>query len=82
MSEQYAPNLVDQEEQDSLDISAVRFSRTPLGRVVLHLECLCHHPAAARFHLSGLTRNLRELLESIKRAAFKSLKKLRPSIGC
>lgn len=44
----------DEDGRDPLQMSAARFSRTPLGRVVLHLECLCHHPAAARFHVNGL----------------------------
>ena len=48
-----------------LSLSAANFSRTPLGRAVLHLECLCHHPAAARFYFRGLTRNLREWAHSV-----------------
>jgi hypothetical protein len=35
-------------------------SQTPLGRAVLHVACLWRNPAAARFFLAGLTRNLRE----------------------
>ena len=69
----------DEDGQDPLQMSAARFSKTPLGRVALHLECLCHHPAAARFYFTGLTRNLRELLNSVKRSAITSLKKLRCS---
>ena len=57
-------------------MSAANFSRTPLGRSVLHLECLCHHPEAARFHFMGLTRNLRECAEAAKASALKSLKTL------
>ena len=41
-------------------LSAANFSRTALGRAALHLECLCHHPVAARFYFRGLTWNLRE----------------------
>lgn len=40
----------------------------------MHLECLCHHPEAARFHFMGLTRNLRECAEAAKASALKSLK--------
>lgn len=43
-----------------LPMNAASFTLTPLGRAVLHLECLCHHPAAARFYFTGLRRNLRE----------------------
>ena len=56
-------------------MSAASFSRFPLGRAVLHLECLCHHPAAARFHFEGLTRNLREGAAAVKSAALNSLKR-------
>jgi hypothetical protein len=79
MNAKYPHDLGDEDEHDSLDLSAVRFSRTPLGRVVFHLECLCNHPAAARFHFNGLKRNVREFVESMKGSAFKSMKKLRPS---
>lgn len=41
-------------------MNAANFSRTPLGRALLHTACLCRHPAAARYFLTGLTRNLRE----------------------
>jgi len=41
-------------------MNAANFSRTPLGRALLHVACLCRNPAAARFFLTGLTRNLRE----------------------
>jgi hypothetical protein len=47
-------------------MSAANFTRMPLGRAVLHLECLCHHPVAARFHFAGLTRNLREYVRGVK----------------
>jgi hypothetical protein len=53
---------------------AANFSRTPLGRVMLHLECLCHHPAAARFHFQGLMRNLREGAAAVKSSGLKSLR--------
>jgi hypothetical protein len=49
-----------------LPLSAANFSRTPLGRALLHLECLCHHPAAARFYLGGLMRNLREWASAVR----------------
>jgi len=62
-------------EYEPLHMSAARFSRTPLGRAVLHLECLCHHPAGARFHFQGLTRNLRESAVSAKQSSLKSLRK-------
>jgi hypothetical protein len=55
-------------------ISAANFSRTPLGRAMLHLECLCHHPAGARFHFQGLKRNLREGAAAVKLSALNSLK--------
>ena len=60
----------------SRSLSAVNFSRTPLGRAVLHLECLCHHPAAARFYREGLTRNLREYAEGMKITVLKSMHKV------
>ena len=41
-------------------MNTANFSRTPLGRALLHAACLCCHPAGARFFLTGLTRNLRE----------------------
>lgn len=41
-------------------MNAARLSRTPLGRALLHVTCIFRHPAAVRFFLSGLTRNLRE----------------------
>lgn len=41
-------------------MSVADISRTPLGRAMLHVACLCFHPAAARFFFTGLTRNLRE----------------------
>jgi hypothetical protein len=61
------------EADDLPTLSAANFSRTPLGRAMLHLECLCHHPAAARFHFTGLTRNLREGAGSAKSSALKLL---------
>ncbi len=41
-------------------MNAANFSRTSLGRALLHAACLCRHPAAARFFLTGLSRNLRQ----------------------
>lgn len=41
-------------------MSAANFSKTPLGRTMLHAACLCRHPAAARFFFTGLRRNLRQ----------------------
>lgn len=41
-------------------MSAANFSLTPSGRVLLHLACLYRHPAATRFFLTGLSRNLCE----------------------
>jgi hypothetical protein len=39
---------------------------------MLHAACLCRHPAAARFFLTGLTRNLRQsVLKSIKHSGEK-----------
>jgi len=64
----------EEDEHDPLKLSAARFSRTPLGRVVLHLDCLCHHPAAARFYVKGLTRNLSELIVSMTGAAMRFLR--------
>jgi len=64
------------EADRSRSLSAVNFSRTPLGRAVLHLECLCHHPVGARFHLEGFTRNLREYAAGVKLTALKSLHKV------
>jgi hypothetical protein len=71
------PALVLEEANAPLPLSAANFARTPLGRVVLHLECLCHHPAAARFHFNGLTRNLGEWAQAAKQSLAKSLKNLR-----
>jgi hypothetical protein len=70
---------VDEDEHDPLQLSAARFARTPLGRVVLHLECLCHHPAGARFHVHGLMRNLRESIGTMAAAAKRWLRKAGPS---
>jgi hypothetical protein len=41
-------------------MNAANLSRTPLGRAMLHVVCLCRNPAAARFFVAGLSRNLRE----------------------
>jgi len=41
-------------------MSAANFSRTPLGRALLHALCLCRRPTGARFFFMGLTRNLCE----------------------
>jgi hypothetical protein len=41
-------------------MNAANLSRTPLGRALLHVACIWRHPAAVRFFLSGLKRNLRE----------------------
>ena len=54
--------------------SAARFAPTPLGRAILHLECLCHHPAAARFYFDGLKRNLRESAASAQQSTSKLLR--------
>ena len=43
-------------------MNAVNFSMTPWGRLFLHTACLCRHPAAARFFLAGVKRNLSEWL--------------------
>jgi hypothetical protein len=62
-------------------ISAVNFCRSPLGRVVLHLECLCHHPAAARFYCGGFRRNLGELAQSLPKSVRKFWSRLRRGAG-
>jgi hypothetical protein len=41
-------------------MNAPNLSRSPLGRVFLHVVCLCRQPASARFFLAGVTRNLGE----------------------
>jgi hypothetical protein len=41
-------------------MNAANFTQTPLGRAFLHAACLFRHPAAARFFLTGLARNLRQ----------------------
>jgi hypothetical protein len=41
-------------------MNAANLSQTPLGRAVLHVACFWRNPAAARFFLAGLTRNLCE----------------------
>ena len=56
-----------------LPLSVDNFVQVPLGRAVLHLECLCHHPAAARFYLKGLMRNLGECIQPARRSALKWL---------
>lgn len=43
-------------------MNATNFSRTPLGRALLHATCLCRNPSGALFFLTGLTRNLRDWL--------------------
>jgi hypothetical protein len=68
-------NRQNETEYESLHMSAARFSRTPLGRAVLLLECLCHHPAGARFYVQGLTRNLRESVVSAKQSVRRSWRK-------
>jgi len=75
MKTRYSRELGDADEHEPLHMDAAKFSRTPLGRAALHLECLFHHPAAARFYVRGLTRNLRESAVSTKRSALKSLRK-------
>ena len=75
MRTRYSRELGDEDEHEPLHMSAAKFSRTPLGRAALHLECLCHHPAAARFYLKGLTRNLRESAASAKQSTLKSWRK-------
>jgi len=73
MKTRYSRELGDKDVHEPLHMSAAMFSRTPLGRAALHLECLCHHPAGARFYFNGLKRNLRESAASAKQAALKSL---------
>jgi hypothetical protein len=68
-------NRQNETEYEPLHMSAARFARTPLGRAVLHLECICHHPAGAWFHFQGLTRNLGEYAASAKQSALKTLRK-------
>lgn len=41
-------------------MNAATFSRTALGRAMLHATCLCRQPRRARFFLSGVLRNLNE----------------------
>ena len=53
-----APNQ--RHAQIPFPMNAASFSRTPLGRALLHAACLCRHPACARFFFTGLRRNLRE----------------------
>jgi hypothetical protein len=53
-------------------LSAANFSRTPLRRAVLHLECLCHDPVAARCHSQSLTQNLRECVTTANSLTLKS----------
>ncbi len=54
---------------------AKSLSQTPLGRAVLHLKCLCHHPSAAGFHFKGLKRNLLECAGPKKKPKVKAAKK-------
>jgi len=61
-------------------MNTASFSRTPLDRAFLHAACLCRHPAAARFFLTGLTRNLREWQQRVP-SALESMKKLWLKIG-
>ena len=72
----YLRELGDEDEHDPLHMSAIRFSGTPPGRSTLHLECLCHHLAAARFYFNDLKRNLRESAASAKQSALKLRRKL------
>jgi hypothetical protein len=58
-------------------LSAANFCQTPLGRAMLHLECLCHHPAAARFHCRGLTRNLGECISASKSSTLHFLRQIK-----
>ena len=74
MKASHAHKLEDEEDDDPLRMSAARFAPTPLGRAILHLECLCHHPAAARFYFDGLKRNLRESAASAKQSTSKLLR--------
>jgi hypothetical protein len=46
-----------------LPMNATDFSRSRLGRLVLHSVWLCWHPAAARFLLTGFTRNSSSRIE-------------------
>jgi hypothetical protein len=58
-----------------LPTSAANFSQTPLRRAVLHLECLCHDPVAARCHSQSLTQNLRECVTTANSPTLNSLAK-------
>jgi len=75
MKTRYSRALGDGERHEPLHLDVAKLSRSSLGRAALHLECLCHHPAAARFYFNGLTRNLRESAVSAKQSALKSLRK-------
>jgi hypothetical protein len=75
MKTRYSREFEDKDKHEPLHIDAAKFSRTPLRRAVLHVECLCHHPAAARFYLNGLARNLRESAGSAKQSVLKSWRK-------
>jgi hypothetical protein len=56
-------------------MNAAYFSRTPLGRALLHAACLCRQPGAARFFLTGLARNLRQLVQAPRPPVAKSMEK-------
>jgi hypothetical protein len=75
MKTRYSRELLDKDEHEPLYISAAKFSGTPLGRAVLHLECLIHHPGAARFYINGVKRNLRESAISARQSLLKSVRK-------
>jgi len=55
-------------------MNAANFSRTPLGRALLHAACLCRHPAAACFFLTGFARNLRQCFQHRARRPWSSWK--------
>lgn len=75
MKTRYSRELWDEDEHEPLHMSAAKFSRTPLGRAALHLECLIHRPDAAPFYVKGLARNLRESAASAKQSVLKSWRK-------
>ena len=74
MKPQCSLNLRAAEADTPPPLSAANFCRTSLGRVLLHMECICYHPASARFYLRGLTRNLRECAITAKSSTLRFLK--------
>jgi len=75
MKTRYSRELEDKDEHELLYMDASKFSRTPLGRAALHLECLIHRPGAARFYINGMRRNLRESAVSARHSVLKSWRK-------